>query len=241
VIADRALAVILSSGGEVLSCARQALHPRIFTAELIDRREITGGGTSYSLWFVRIKFDSARLEPLELRPCESENCSLLVARAENSPPRLPLDGWISSPDSQTRLENPPKRVSITTALTRQGYAAKYGPLLADTAGRYVFKLQYVLGKGGIAFGAKSADESQWLQRASIPVSQPGERTAVLSLEAAAGEAFWLMVANDHPLGDHASQYTILELEAYRFPVENTPSQAGSQNDEPVDRRARLQQ
>jgi hypothetical protein len=220
VIADGALVVIPSAGGEVLSCASQALYPKLFAAEAVDRREITSGGTSYSLWFARIRFDSARLEPLDLWPCESGGCSALARRGEAGSPavELPLEGWIASRDPQTRLENTANGVSITTALSRQGYAAKYGPLVAEAAGRYVFKLQYVLGKGGIAFGAKLADDSGWLQQAAIPVSQPGERTAVLSLDAAAGEPFWLMIANDHPLGDHASQYAILELEAYRFPA-----------------------
>jgi hypothetical protein len=228
-IADRALVVIPSSGGEVLADANQALYPNLFAAELIDRREISAGGASYSLSFARIRFDSARLQPLELRPCESGDCGVLAPRVERSPARLPLEGWIQNPDSQTRLEKAPDGVSLTTALTREGYAAKYGPLVAETGGRYVFKLQYVLSKGGIAFGAKPADESRWLDRASIPVSQPGERTAVLFLEAEAGEPFWLMIANDHPLGDHASRYVILELEAYRFPAGDAAAPARSAN------------
>jgi hypothetical protein len=237
-IADRALVVIPSSAGEVLAGANQALHPNLFAAELVDRREISAGGTRYSLSFARIRFDSARLQPLELRPCESGDCGVLALRrtlnarldgVESSPARLPLERWIQNPDPETRLENEPDGVSLTTALSREGYAAKYGPLLAETAGRYVFKLQYALSKGGIAFGAKPADESRWLDRASIPVSQPGERTAVLSLEAEAGEPFWLMIANDHPLGDHASRYVILELEAYRFPARDAAAQAHSAN------------
>lgn len=220
VIVDGSLVVIPSSGEEVLSCASQALHPRIFSAELVDRRQITGGGASYSLSFVRVKFDSARLEPLELQPCESGICSALASRGESPPAQLPLDKWVQSPAPQTSLRHTPEGVYLTTALTRDGYAANYGPLVAETAGRYVFKLQYLLSKGGIAFGAKPTDQSRWLGRASIPVSQPGERTAVLSLEAEPGEPFWLMISNDHPLGDHASQYLILELEAYRFPAED---------------------
>jgi hypothetical protein len=217
VIADGALVVIPSSAGEVLSCASEALHPRIFNAEPVGRREISAGGTSYFLWFARLKFDSARLEPLELRPCGSGHCSALVAAAQSAATQLPLDGWTQSRDLPTSVQTS-EAIAITTALRREGYTSKYGPLVAETTGRYVFKLQYMLSKGGISFGAKPADESRWLGRASIPVSQPGERTAVLSVEAEAGEPFWLMIANDHPLGDHASQYKILELEAYRFPA-----------------------
>ncbi|MEX2303045.1 MAG: hypothetical protein WD733_19035 [Bryobacterales bacterium] len=229
VIADGALVVIPSSSGEVLSCATQTLDSRLFTAEPIERREITGGGTSYSLWFVRLKFDSGRLERLALQPCGSGNCSTLAAAGESAHAQLPLEGWHPSSLPQTTVERESEGVAITTALTREGYAAKYGPLVAETRGRYVFKLQYVLAKGGIAFGAKPADESRWLSRASIPVTQPGERTAVLSLEAEAGEPFWLMISNDHPVGDHASQYLILELEAYRFPLEEAAAQARSTN------------
>jgi hypothetical protein len=229
VIADRALVVIASSGGEVIADANQALDPKIFALEPVDHRVISVGGTSYALSFARIHFDSARLQPLGLRRCESGDCGVLASRAESGPARLPLTGWLQNPDPQTRLENTPAGVTLTTALTREGYAARYGPLVAEIAGRYVFKLQYVLAKGGIAFGAKPADESRWLDRAAIPVSQPGERTAVLSLEAEAGEPFWLMIANDHPLGDHASRYVILELEAYRFPAGDAAAQARSAN------------
>jgi hypothetical protein len=121
------------------------------------------------------------------------------------------------------LKEVPEGVSFRTALQREGYTAKLGPLAVDAAGGYVFKLQYVLAKGGLAFGAMSADESLWLQRASIPVSQPGERTAVLSLDIEAGRKFWLMIANDHPLGDHASEFTILNLQAWRLP----PGESGT--------------
>jgi hypothetical protein len=220
-IIDGALVVVPSSDGDPLSPAREALAPRVFTAEPVERREIRGGGASYSLWFLRTKLDAARLEPLELQACGSGPCSVLTARAGPSP--LPPEGWTRSGTPQTTLNQTPGGMRLRTALAREGYAAKYGPLTAETGGRYLFKLQYVLVKGGLAFGAKSSNESRWIEKATIPVSQPGERTAVLSLELPPHEPFWLMIANDHPLGDHASEYQILELEAYRFPAAQVTS------------------
>ncbi len=223
-ITDGALIVIPSSSGEVFSCANQALYSRIFRMEPVARREISEGGVSYSLWFARTRFDSSRLDPQQLRPCESGDCSAL-AEAESASAALPLAGWMLSSDAHTRSKSA-GGISMTTPQDRQRYASRFGPLLAESAGRYLFKLQYRLENGGISFGAKSLDESRWLEQAHIPVSQPGERTAVLSLEAAAGETFWLMIGNRHPLGDYPSRVTIQGLEAYRLPAETMPSRTG---------------
>jgi hypothetical protein len=225
VVTPGALVVILSSSGDVLPQANESLREKSFVADLVDRRDVTGGGAAYTLWFVRVGFDFTMLNPQSLHSCEAAECNVL-ADAASTPSELPSGGWIryQDPNLPSSLERGPEGLAVSTAPTRSAFAVKYGPLVANDAGRYVFRLRYRLLSGGMTFGALAKDESRWLAYATAGASQPGERTAVLSLEAAPGEPFWLMIANDHPRGDYASHYTILGLEAYRFPAENPAAQ-----------------
>jgi hypothetical protein len=58
-------------------------------------------------------------------------------------------------------------------------------------------------------------------------SRRADQTALLSLEAEAGEPFWLMTANNHPAGDYSSGDVIEELEAFVFPAEEAVMQIES--------------
>lgn len=225
------LVVIPASSGDILSPANETLKEKSLATQFVDRRDVSYGAGSYSLWFVRVEFDYSRLRPLTLQPCVAADCNTLVDLNQVASADMPLDGWVKCeyPDLRSGLERKPDGVHITTVPARFGYAAKYGPLVPDATGRYIFRLRYGISSGGITFGALSGDESSWLGQATIPASQPADQTAVLSLEAEAGQPFWLMTANNHPVGDHASDYVIRDLKAYLFPAQETGTQAHSAN------------
>lgn len=224
--APGSLLVIASSNadaGEVLAQANGSLKEKTFAAELVERREIHRGDVSYSLWFVRVGYDYSQLDARTLQPCAQDECQNLVAGPASVD--LPLDGWVACefPGLESSVERAAGGIRITTVPVRFGNAAKYGPLIPDSDGRYLFRLKYGLLSGAMTFGALSEDESEWLARATIPISRRADQIALLSLEAEAGEPFWLMIANNHPAGDYPSGYVIQELEAFAFPPEESAS------------------
>jgi hypothetical protein len=230
VYAPGSLLVIPTSNNDandVLAQANDALNGKTFAAELVEHREVREGDVSYSLWFVRVEYDYSQLQPRTLQPCANGECQSLVAGSASAD--LPLDGWVACeyPGLESAMERSAGGIRITTVPARFGNAAKYGPLVPTASGRYLFRLKYGLESGGITFGALSEDESEWLARATIPISRRADQTALLSLEAEAGKPFWLMTANNHPAGDYSSGYVIEELEAFVFPAEEAVMQIES--------------
>jgi hypothetical protein len=221
------MVVIPSSSGDVMTSASDALKEKAYSAELVERREIREAGVTYSLWFVRVGHDLSRLSPQSLQPCPDAECQNLVDGS--APADLPANGWTAyqSPGHETSMEREAGGIHLTTSPARCGNAAKYGPLVPASSGRYLFRLEYGLLAGSIAFGALSEDETQWLARAAIPMSRRTDQTALLSVEAEAGKPFWLMTANNHPAGDKSSDFVIRELEAYAFPAEGAMALTGS--------------
>lgn len=221
------LVVIPSSEGDLLAEANKALKEKGLAAEFLKCREVNDGHAGYSLSFARVVVNYSQLHPQALQPCVVRDCQNLVGAS--APGKLPLEGWIACerPGPQSSVERLADGIHITTAATRFNCAARYGPLVAGASGRYMFRLSYAIPSGGITFGALSTYESKWLGQAVIPPSPRADRTAVLSLEAEAGESFWLMIVNNHPLGNHASAYVVRELEAYLLPAREAGTRAQS--------------
>jgi hypothetical protein len=213
------LVAILSSQGDHLAEANEALKEKALAAEFVESRLVNDGSGRYSLTFIRVVYDYSQLQPQALQACRGENCRNLIAASSQE--NLPLGGWLAceNGDRLSSMERKADGIHITTVSTRFGKAAKYGPLIPAASGRYLFRLTYGLFSGNISFTALSEDESQRLALAPMPAAQRARQTALLSLNAEAGKPFWLMTANNHPVGDHASSYVIRELEAYWFPVE----------------------
>jgi hypothetical protein len=223
------LVAIPSSEDNLFPEANEALKQTGLAAEFLERYEIHDEGVRYSVSFVRVAFDYSQLHPRALQPCAVKVCRNLVAAS--APEKLPLDGWIASeyPGLQSSMEHRADGIQVTTAPAQSGKASLYGPLVPDASGLYLFRLRFGLLAGRITFGALSGDMSRTLAQALMPAARPSGQTALLSLKAEAGEPFWLVIANNHPGGDHASSYLIRDLEAYLFPAEKTGAHAQSAN------------
>jgi hypothetical protein len=100
---------------------------------------------------------------------------------------------------------------IASAPRRWGYCLQYGPLRARRTGDYRFVIRADIQEGGVALGVLTGDQRSWLGSSVEHIMTDDGELLSASVGLKAGDRFWLMISNDHPLGDATSRFTVREL------------------------------
>jgi hypothetical protein len=161
---------------------------------------------------------SRRHLPLSERRSELEYTvhAVRLRAAPATPPQerreLPLAGWTNAyPDSDATLTPTLQGLAVTTARRRMSYCARYGPLRPTRSRRYRFELGVAMLEGDISFGVLSANGRHWIPSV-VDVSQDAtSRWFVIDVHLYAGHPYWLVLSNNHPLGDGRSAVVVHRL------------------------------
>ncbi len=104
---------------------------------------------------------------------------------------------------------------ITTAKPQFAYAVMYPLLTTLSDGLYEFRLTYRVAQGELAFGALSADLSNWIGQAGPPESHGANLVRTFALLLNRGDTFRLAISNNRPGSDQPSSFVLEELNVFR--------------------------
>jgi hypothetical protein len=216
-----------TEGTRILKQARVAGRVR-----LVIPLENAGGETPVQLRAVDWEQDLRRsLPPFERR--DALHYRVLSAHLRSSQPneaffQYPLAGWSNANTaSELRLTTTSDGVAVETDPRKWSYAVEYGPLWAPRDGHHQFELTLSITEGGTCVTLLDAARKKWIPAfvASRVVSDTHKFDVAADLRE--GQQFWIVISNDHPLGDGVSRFVVRELKGSVDPGTAALRRAGS--------------
>jgi hypothetical protein len=125
---------------------------------------------------------------------------------------FPASGWRAANLSPAfHMERIERGVSVTSDRRRLSYCLEYGPITAPATGLYRFALTYEATDGAAHLGVLREDRKVFLRSTFDEEIGADSRTIRVAVRLRAGQAFWLVISNNHPDGDGISRFVVRDL------------------------------
>jgi hypothetical protein len=231
--------LILSADREALVKANVAMEELGLEALLVAEHRIEYPSVAFTMSYVAIGAKGLSEQPLRAGFEQGTEKGALTVTPPDEQPSLPLGKWHACYDPpRMTLRKTAEGLEVTTPPDRWAYALLYSPLSILEEGIYRFELKYSLRNGDIAFGALTEDQSRWIGQAGPGLASPtpdqsGLLVKSFSLRLKAGETFRLLLTNNHPSGNHPSQFKVQGVRGFR---ETSTSPAATRAVRPISKR-----